>query len=180
MIIGAHTILYSTHAEAVRAFFRDVLKFPHVDAGQGWLIFAAPPSELAVHPADEPGPAELFLMCDDIKATVAQLEKQGVEFTMPITEQRWGMLTQLKLPDGEKLGLYEPRHKMAIETRPSGRSAPAKARKTNSNSKNRSRKRERFKRRLTLFSSEGVSFLARVVAAKLAQRDPLAATPLSH
>jgi predicted enzyme related to lactoylglutathione lyase len=118
MIIGAHTILYSTRAEAVRAFFRDVLRFSHVDAGHGWLIFAAPPSELAVHPADGRGPAELYLMCDDIKKTVLELEKRGVEFTAPITDQRWGLLTQLKLPDGEKLGLYEPRHKMAIRIKP--------------------------------------------------------------
>lgn len=119
MIIGAHTILYSTHAEAVRNFLRDVLNFPHVDAGHGWLIFAAPPSELAVHPADTPGPPELYLMCDDIKATVAQLEKQGVEFTTPITDQRWGLLTRLKLPDGQTLGLYEPRHDVAINVKSS-------------------------------------------------------------
>lgn len=78
MIAGVHTIFYSTHAEGVRSFFRDVLKFPHVDAGHGWLIFAAPPGEIAVHPADEPGPPELYLMCTDIKATIAELERSRV------------------------------------------------------------------------------------------------------
>jgi predicted enzyme related to lactoylglutathione lyase len=115
MIAGVHTILYSTRAEAVRAFFRDVLKLSHVDAGQGWLIFAAPPGEIAVHPAEEPGPPELYLMCTDLKATMAELERKGVEFAAPVSEQRWGLLTHIKLPDGEKLGLYEPRHKMAIK-----------------------------------------------------------------
>ncbi|HTZ97867.1 MAG TPA: hypothetical protein VMB18_15805 [Terriglobales bacterium] len=115
MIAGVHTILYSTRAEAVRTFFRDVLKLSHVDAGQGWLIFAAPPGEIAVHPAEEPGPPELYLMCTDLKATMAELERKGVEFAAPVSEQRWGLLTHIKLPDGEKLGLYEPRHKMAIK-----------------------------------------------------------------
>jgi predicted enzyme related to lactoylglutathione lyase len=141
MIIGAHTILYSTHAEAVRNFLRDVLKFSHVDAGHGWLIFAAPPSEFAVHPADTPGPPELYLMCDDIKATVAQLEKQGVEFTMPITDQRWGLLTRLKLPDGETLGLYEPRHEVAIRMK-----ARTSARKSSSTKKKHTVKRSTSKK----------------------------------
>ena len=130
MIAGVHTILYSTHAEAVRAFFRDVLQFSHVDAGQGWLIFAAPPGEIAVHPADEPGAHELYLMCTDIKATIAELERKGVEFTDPVTDQGWGLLTRLKLPDGEKLGLYEPRHKMAIKMKPTARRKSPKAKTT--------------------------------------------------
>ena len=141
MIAGVHTILYSTHAEAVRAFFRDILKFPNVDAGQGWLIFAAPPGEIAVHPADEPGSHELYLMCTDIKATMAELERKGVEFTEPVTEQGWGLLTHLKLPDGEKFGLYEPRHKMAIKMKPAARRTPARAKKVVKGGKRASRRR---------------------------------------
>lgn len=128
MIAGVHTIFYSTHAEGVRSFFRDVLKFPHVDAGHGWLIFAAPPGEIAVHPADEPGPPELYLMCTDIKATIAELERKGVEFIGPVSEQRWGLVTHLKLPDGGKLGLYEPRHKMAIKMKSAAGKKPSKGR----------------------------------------------------
>lgn len=141
MIAGVHTVLYSTRAEAVRKFFRDVLKFPCVDAGQGWLIFATPPSEIAVHPADEPGPSELYLMCNDIKATMAELEGRGVEFAEPVSEQRWGLLTHIKLPDGEKLGLYEPRHKMAIKMKTVARKKAAKkgiGRKPKKVSRNRS------------------------------------------
>ncbi|MGH9774633.1 MAG: VOC family protein [Candidatus Acidiferrales bacterium] len=127
MIGGVHTIFYSKNADALRAFFRDVLKFPSVDAGHGWLIFAAPPGEIAIHPAEERARHELFLMCADIKAEVARLEAMGVEFTMPITTERWGLLTQLKLPDGETLGLYEPRHPMAIKMSVTGRTGGKKA-----------------------------------------------------
>lgn len=140
MIAGLHTILYSTRAEAVRAFFRDVLKFPHVDAGHGWLIFATPPGEIAVHPADEPGPPELYLMCTDIKATMAELEREGIEFPEPVSEQRWGLLTHIKLPDGEKLGLYEPRHKMAIKMKSAAPRKPAGARKAARKPKGSSRR----------------------------------------
>jgi predicted enzyme related to lactoylglutathione lyase len=114
MIAGLHTILYSKKADSVRAFFRDVLEFRSVDAGHGWLIFAAPPSEIAIHPTEERGSAELYLMCTDVEATVAKLKERGVEFTMPIKDQGWGRLTQLALPDGQPLGLYEPRHPTAI------------------------------------------------------------------
>jgi predicted enzyme related to lactoylglutathione lyase len=114
MIFGMHTILYSKNADAVRAFFRDVLKFPSVDAGHGWLIFAVPPSEIAVHPVEGPGYAELYLMCKNIDATVKTLQKKGVEFPSPITEQRWGRLTHIRLPDGQTLGLYQPSHPIAI------------------------------------------------------------------
>ena len=109
-----HTILYSKKAEAVRAFFRDVLEFPCVDAGGGWLIFAAP-GELGIHPVEtHVHREELYLMCTDVKAEVARLAAKGVEFTAPITEQQWGLVTTLKLPDGERLGLYQPTHPMAI------------------------------------------------------------------
>ena len=110
MITGAHAIVYSRDADADRAFFRDVLGFPSVDAGGGWLIFALPPAELAAHPADAGGRHELYLMCDEIEATVAGLEAKGVEFTRPVSDEGFGLLTSLKLPGGGELGLYEPRH----------------------------------------------------------------------
>ena len=113
-IIGIHALIYSKKDEATRAFFRDVLGFPSVDAGRGWLIFAAPPAELAVHPAEGDEFHELYLMCDDIDATVADLKRKGVS-TGPIQEQRWGRVTQIALPSGDELGLYEPRHPTAIE-----------------------------------------------------------------
>jgi predicted enzyme related to lactoylglutathione lyase len=89
---------------------RDVLGFPSVDAGDGWLIFALPPGELAAHPTDDGAHHELYLMCDNIRATVADLEAQGVEFTQEISEAGFGSITSLRLPDGGELGLYEPRH----------------------------------------------------------------------
>ncbi|MCQ4209385.1 MULTISPECIES: VOC family protein [Streptomyces] len=113
MITGTHTILYSADADADRAFFRDVLGWPHVDAGGGWLIFAAPPAEVAVHPADGAPSHELMLMCDDVTATVAELTAKGVEFTKPVEELRWGRLTALRLPGGGEVGLYEPLHPLA-------------------------------------------------------------------
>jgi catechol 2,3-dioxygenase-like lactoylglutathione lyase family enzyme len=110
VITGAHAIVYSTDADADRAFFRDVLGFPSVDAGGGWLIFALPPAELAAHPSDAGGRHELYLMCDEIESTVAELQAKGVEFTAPVSEAGFGLLTSLKLPGGGELGLYEPRH----------------------------------------------------------------------
>jgi catechol 2,3-dioxygenase-like lactoylglutathione lyase family enzyme len=112
MISGAHMIIYSTDAEADRAFFRDVLGFSSVDAGQGWLIFALPPAEIAVHPAAENGKHEIYLICDDVAATVQALEKHKVGCD-PVTDQGWGLLTHLSLPGGGKLGLYQPRHPVA-------------------------------------------------------------------
>jgi len=112
-ITGLHAILYSSKDDATRKFFTDVLGLSSVDAGHGWLIFKAPPAEIAVHPADEGGRHELYLMCDDIERTIADLNARGVK-TAPIQEQRWGRLTQLTLPDGKSLGLYEPRHPTAI------------------------------------------------------------------
>ena len=108
MITGAHTILYSPDADALRAFFRDVLGFPAVDAGGGWLIFGLPPAALAAHPAETPG-SELYLMCDDLEATMADLRSKGVELG-PVSDQGWGRVTTIALPDGGELGLYEPRH----------------------------------------------------------------------
>jgi catechol 2,3-dioxygenase-like lactoylglutathione lyase family enzyme len=111
VITGAHTVLYSSEPEAVRAFFRDVLGFDAVDAGGGWLIFALPPAEAAVHPAERGGTTELYLMCDDLEATIAE---RGLETTRPISDERWGRLTAIRLPDGGELGLYEPKHPTAI------------------------------------------------------------------
>jgi predicted enzyme related to lactoylglutathione lyase len=115
VINGGHVIVYSRDAEADRAFFRDVLEFPHVDAGGGWLIFKLPPSEIAVHPAEGPETQEFYLMCDDVDATVADLVAKGVEFTQPVTQAGWGRLTRLRLPGGGEVGLYEPRHERATE-----------------------------------------------------------------
>jgi predicted enzyme related to lactoylglutathione lyase len=113
MITGAHLILYSKEADKLREFFHDVLEWPSVDAGRGWLIFAMPPAELAVHPADG-NSHELFLMCDNIEATVAKLQSKGVAITMPGADRGWGILTQIELPDGSKMGLYEPKHPSPI------------------------------------------------------------------
>ncbi|WP_329461331.1 VOC family protein [Streptomyces sp. NBC_01431] len=117
MINGAHTIVYANDAEAARSFFRDVLGLAHVDAGGGWLIFKSPPGELAVHPTDphSTGRTELFLMCDDLTATVADLKAKGVEFTTDITEQRWGLVTSLAVPGAGTVGLYQPKHDTAYD-----------------------------------------------------------------
>ena len=108
-INGAHMIVYSANAEADRAFLRDVLGFPHVDVGQGWLIFALPASEIAIHPADSSGEHEIYLMVDDVKAFVTSMAGRGVRCTEP-RDQGWGVLTSLSLPGGGALGVYEPRH----------------------------------------------------------------------
>jgi hypothetical protein len=109
MIIGSHTILYSTNAEADRTFLRDVLGLGHVDVGHGWLIFALPPAELAVHPGEKNDVQELYLMCDDVQAFVAEMARKQIVCDPP-SDQRWGVLTHLTLPGGGKLGVYEPRH----------------------------------------------------------------------
>ena len=110
MLLGVHAIVYSRDAEADRAFFAEVLGLDAVDAGGGWLIFALPPAELAVHPADTGDRHELYLMCQDIGATVAELRGKGVEFPREVTDQGFGLLTSIRLPGGGELGLYEPRH----------------------------------------------------------------------
>jgi catechol 2,3-dioxygenase-like lactoylglutathione lyase family enzyme len=115
MITGMHAIVYSRQAEETRAFFRDVLEWPSVDAGRGWLIFKAPPAEVAAHPSDGDGAQELYLMCDNINATVAELEAKGVRFTKDVSDQGWGLLTEFELPGGGTMGLYEPRHPVAAD-----------------------------------------------------------------
>jgi catechol 2,3-dioxygenase-like lactoylglutathione lyase family enzyme len=115
MIRGAHVILYSTDAEADRAFLRDVLGLANVDAGGGWLIFGLPPAELAVHPAETSGAAELYLVCDDIDESVADLGARGVTFEGPVSDQGWGRLATIRLPGGGRLGIYEARHPTAFD-----------------------------------------------------------------
>jgi catechol 2,3-dioxygenase-like lactoylglutathione lyase family enzyme len=110
VITGIHAIVFTPDAEAIRAFFRDVLELPSVDAGGGWLIFALPPAELAAHPAEGPSRHELYLMCDDIAATVEELQGKGVEIARPVSDEGFGLETAVRLPDGSELGLYEPRH----------------------------------------------------------------------
>jgi catechol 2,3-dioxygenase-like lactoylglutathione lyase family enzyme len=110
VITGAHVIIYARDPEAARAFFRDVLGLPSVEAGRGWLIFELPPAELAAHPAEKDGGHELYLMCDDIEATVEELKQKGVEFTRPVTDAGWGLVTALAVPGAGDLALYEPKH----------------------------------------------------------------------
>ena len=114
-IAGAHTIVFAEDADAARAFFRDMLEFPHVDAGDGWLIFALPPGELAVHPAPGSGEHELYLMCPDIEATMDELELKGVEFVAPLTDAGWGLLTRLNVPGAGDIGLYQPKHPSPLD-----------------------------------------------------------------
>jgi predicted enzyme related to lactoylglutathione lyase len=117
VITGVHAIIFTKAPEQVRAFVHDVLGFPSVDAGGGWLIFALPPGELAAHPTEEAPHHKLYLMCDDINATIAELETKGVEFTDEISEQGFGLITSLRLPDGDELALYEPRHASPLSPR---------------------------------------------------------------
>ena len=109
MISGAHVIIYSTNPEADRALCRDVLKFPHVDVGGGWLIFGLPPSELAFHPAEANDRHEFYLMCDDIKSLTATLRAKNIACS-PVHEEPWGLLIEATLPGGGKLGIYQPKH----------------------------------------------------------------------
>jgi catechol 2,3-dioxygenase-like lactoylglutathione lyase family enzyme len=112
MITGMHSIIHTRDPAADRVFFRDVLGFQSVDAGDAWLIFALPPSEVAFHPADTNGKHELYLMCDDVQAEVARLSSKGIECGA-VSDQGWGLLTTIRLPGGGELGIYEPRHAIA-------------------------------------------------------------------
>ena len=108
-IIGAHSIIYSKNPDADRAFLRDVLKFPKVDVGGGWLIFGLPPAEVAVHPGDKNDIHEFYLMVDDVEALIGEMKKRNIACG-PVRNQGWGLLTQITLPGGGKLGVYQPRH----------------------------------------------------------------------
>jgi catechol 2,3-dioxygenase-like lactoylglutathione lyase family enzyme len=113
MIFGAHIVIYSKDAAADRAFLREVLGFPFVDAGQGWLIFAIPPAEAAVHPAEENDRHELYFLCDDLKAEISALAEKGVRCS-EVQEARWGSITRIRLPGGGEVGLYQPKHATAL------------------------------------------------------------------
>jgi catechol 2,3-dioxygenase-like lactoylglutathione lyase family enzyme len=114
MIFGAHVILYSKDGDADRRFIRDVLGFQSVDAGHGWLIFALPPAEVAVHPAEDNGRHELYLLCDDLQAEIASLSAKGVACS-DVHHERWGSITHIGLPGGGAIGLYQPKHPLAIK-----------------------------------------------------------------
>src|SRR5262245_31363924 len=109
MLIGAHSIIYSTDADADRVFLRDVLGLGSVDVGGGWLIFGLPPAEVAVHPSNENDHHEFYLMCDDVKSLISDMGRRGVACD-PVQNQGWGLLTSVALPGGGKLGIYQPRH----------------------------------------------------------------------
>lgn len=113
MIFGAHVIVYSKDAAADRAFLRDILGFASVDAGHGWLIFALPPAEAAVHPAEKNDRHELYFMCDNLNAEISALRKKGVPCA-DVKEEQWGSLTRIRLPGGGEVGLYQPRHPTAL------------------------------------------------------------------
>jgi catechol 2,3-dioxygenase-like lactoylglutathione lyase family enzyme len=113
MIFGAHVVIFSKDAEADRAFLRETLGLSSVDAGHGWLIFALPPAEAAVHPAEQNGRHELYLMCDDLKAEIAALQAKGVACSK-VHEERWGSITNIRLPGGGEIGLYQPKHPLAF------------------------------------------------------------------
>jgi catechol 2,3-dioxygenase-like lactoylglutathione lyase family enzyme len=117
LINGAHIVIYTKHPEADRAFFRDVLKFPFVDAGHGWLIFAMPPLEAAFHDSEKNDQHELYLMCEDIAAVLKDLKSKNVQVS-DVSEQRWGKLATFTLPGGGKIGVYQPNHPSPLKLKP--------------------------------------------------------------
>ena len=113
LLSGAHVLIYSRDAEADRVFFREVLGLDSVDSGGGWLIFALPPAEVAIHPTEEKEHHELYLLCEDIDATAQELERRGVQLKRPFDDPRWGRVTEITLPGGGRIGLYQPKHPLA-------------------------------------------------------------------
>ena len=113
MIFGAHVIVFTRDAAADRDFFRDVLEMPNVDSGGGWLIFEMPPSEIAFHPTDDAPVNEIFLLCDDLGVEMERLAAKGVHFS-PVDDERWGTVTRFTLPGGTLIGLYQPKHAVAL------------------------------------------------------------------
>ncbi len=130
MIIGAHSIIYSKDPEADRAFFKEVLELPNVDVGEGWLIFGLPPAEVAVHPSRKNDLHEFYLMCEDVTAFIKAMKKRGISCGPP-QNMAWGVLTQLALPGGGKLGVYQPRHARpkAAKVKPTAKRTRASAAK---------------------------------------------------
>jgi catechol 2,3-dioxygenase-like lactoylglutathione lyase family enzyme len=122
MITGGHIVIYTKDPDADRAFFKDVLQLPFVDAGYDWLIFALPAAEVAFHPDEQNNRHEMYFVCNNLKAQIAALEKKGVRFA-DVTEERWGTRTAISLPGGGQIGLYEPKHPVTFPK-------PAKPRKT--------------------------------------------------
>jgi catechol 2,3-dioxygenase-like lactoylglutathione lyase family enzyme len=113
LITGCHTIVYAQDPDKARAFFKDVLEFPYVDAHEGWLIFKLPPSELGIHPTDASPVHEIFLMCDELDSTIADLRSKGVAFTSEIEVASFGSMIHFHVPGAGDMGLYEPRHPVA-------------------------------------------------------------------
>lgn len=114
MITGVHMIIYNREADRVRTLLGDILKSRKVDAGNGWFIFALPPAEIAVHPCENEGRQEIYLMCDDIAATMRALSAKGVEFDAEPADHGWGITTAIRIPGGERLWLYQPKHPTAL------------------------------------------------------------------
>jgi hypothetical protein len=134
MIIGAHSIIYSTNPEADRAFLRDILRLSNVDAGEGWLIFGLPPAEVAVHPSDKNNVHEFYLMCDDIEALIRNLKQHRITCG-DVHAMHWGVLTHMNLPGGGKLGIYEPKHR-----RPKAMTARSKTKRSTGTAGNAAKK----------------------------------------
>jgi hypothetical protein len=137
MIVGAHSLIYSTNPDADRAFLRDVLALPSIDSGGGWLIFGLPPAEVAVHPSDKNDEHEFYLMCDDVAVLVRDMEERNVLCTA-VEDRGWGLVTRVKLPGGGSLGVYEPRH---------ARPAPHAAKKAQTPTKRRAARKPTPKKR---------------------------------
>lgn len=128
MIFGAHAIIYSKAPQEARELLKTVLESRSIDAGGGWLIYPLPPAEIAVHPTDGAPAQQVYLMCDDIEATITELRSKGVKFTQPVREVSWGRVTGIALPGGGELGLYQPRHPIAM-ARPTAASRAAASKK---------------------------------------------------
>jgi hypothetical protein len=143
-IIGAHSIIYSTKPDVDRALLRDVFNLPHVDVGDGWLIFGLPPAEVAVHPSQKNDVHEFYLMCDDVEAFVTEMRRHSVACG-PVHDEGWGLLTQVMLPGGGRLGVYQPRHARpkTISARTGPRGAGGRATKTRARRPNRKRGNDR-------------------------------------
>ena len=144
MLIGAHSVIYSTNADADRAFLRDVLKLPNVEAGGGYLIFGLPPAEVAVHPSDKNDGHELYLMCDDVEALIAEMKQRDIGCT-PVQDEGWGLLTRVTLPGGGTLGIYQPRHARptGMDPKSSKKVAKRATKRPNKRSERKTRKKGR-------------------------------------